>query len=306
VPLAATTVEAAGDEELIYTELAGLRSAQQKSGVAENGKDAIIRWGLYKRFLSSPEACLSTVERRLATLDRKACQGAEVPRLNRLREALSGMSINCSSRYRLLVRELRAMGWNGRPDSPRVLLFTESRVSQTALAQALAKEFRLKYSARHEDQANQVIAAIHGTMPDVSLTKSVESFDTGSSPIRLLIATDVASEGVNLHHQCWNIIHHDLPWSIITLIQPKGRIDRFGQRHAPIIRYLMVHTNNEKLRGDEEIFSRLVTKVEEINRSRIAVSRCVARSAPAAAPAMDPGPSRINAFQSMDRLRACA
>ena len=40
--------------------------------------------------------------------------------------------------------------------------------------------------------------------------------------------------------------------------------------------------------------------------SRIAVLRCVARSAPAAAPAMDPGPSRINAAQSMERLTACA
>lgn len=159
------------------------------------------------------------------------------------------------------------MGWSGRPDSPRVLLFTESRVTQAALAEALAKEFRLKYSAKHEDQAKQVIAAIHGTMPDVSLTKTVEAFGTGASDIRLLIATDVASEGVNLHHQCWNIIHYDLPWSIITLIQRNGRIDRFGQRHAPVIRYLMVHTGNEMLRGDEEIFRRLTDKVEEINSS---------------------------------------
>jgi hypothetical protein len=96
VPLAATTVEAAGDEELIYSELAGLRSEQQESGGAENGKDAIIRWGLYKRFLSSPEACLSTIERRLATLDRKASQGAEVPRLNRL---LFGRKIGFEDRF---------------------------------------------------------------------------------------------------------------------------------------------------------------------------------------------------------------
>lgn len=55
-------------------------------------------------------------------------------------------------------------------------------------------------------------------MPDVTLTSTVESFGTGTSPIRMLLATDVASEGVNLHHQCHNIIHYDLPWSIITLI----------------------------------------------------------------------------------------
>jgi len=85
--------------------------------------------------------------------------------------------------------------------------------------------------------------------------------------MRLLVATDVASEGVNLHHECHNIIHYDLPWSIITLIQRNGRIDRFGQRNSPVIRYLMVRTQTGELRGDEELFARLVAKVEEINRS---------------------------------------
>lgn len=88
-----------------------------------------------------------------------------------------------------------------------------------------------------------------------------------SSPIRLLIATEVASEGVNLHHQCHNIIHYDLPWSIITLIQRNGRVDRFGQKHDPVIRYLMVKTREGLMAGDSEIFARLTEKVEEINRS---------------------------------------
>jgi len=95
----------------------------------------------------------------------------------------------------------------------------------------------------------------------------VESFGTGTSPIRMLLATDVASEGVNLHRQCHNIIHYDLPWSIITLIQRNGRIDRFGQRHSPVVRYLMVSTDEGFLDGDQSVFERLVDQVEEINRS---------------------------------------
>ena len=43
------------------------------------------------------------------------------------------------------------------------------------------------------------------------------------------VTTDVASEGIDLHYECNNIIHYDLPWSIITLIQRNGRIDRIGQ-----------------------------------------------------------------------------
>ena len=159
------------------------------------------------------------------------------------------------------------MGWTGKPNSPRVLLFTESTVTQIALARALAQEFNLPFSEKHEDQSSQTMAIIHGGQPDVTLAKTVEAFGTGSSAMRLLLATDVASEGVNLHHECHNIIHYDLPWSIITLIQRNGRIDRFGQRKNPVIRYLMVRTQSGELKGDEELFSRLVDKVEEINRS---------------------------------------
>jgi hypothetical protein len=97
--------------------------------------------------------------------------------------------------------------------------------------------------------------------------KTVEAFGTGSAPIRLLIATDVASEGINPHHECHHIIHYDLPWSIITLIQRNGRIDRFGQRRNAMLRYLMVQTHEGLLQGDEAIFARLIDKVEEINRS---------------------------------------
>lgn len=97
---------------------------------------------------------------------------------------------------------------------------------------------------------------------------TVEAFGTGSAPVRLLIATEVASEGINLHHQCHHIIHYDLPWSIITLIQRNGRIDRIGQKCPPQLRYLMVHTDQGILKGDMAIFQRLIEKVEEINRLR--------------------------------------
>ncbi|MCC5632587.1 hypothetical protein LC613_33795 [Nostoc sphaeroides CHAB 2801] len=96
---------------------------------------------------------------------------------------------------------------------------------------------------------------------------AVEAFGTKSSPVRMMIATDVASEGINLHHQCHHVIHYDLPWSIITLIQRNGRVDRIGQTETSILRYLMVETKNGLLKGDSAIFERLIGKVEEINRS---------------------------------------
>jgi ERCC4-related helicase len=264
IPLAATTIDATPDEEASYAELGNLR-ARAKAGQYKT--EAIIQWGLYKRFLSSPEACLSTVTKRIATLNKTPDREDEAAALATLKSRLSRSQIAASSCFQLLVRELKAMGWTGKPQSPRVLLFTESTVTQIALARALAQEFNIAFSEKHEDQSTQTMAIIHGGQPDVTLSKTVEAFGTGSSPMRLLVATDVASEGVNLHHECHNIIHYDLPWSIITLIQRNGRIDRFGQRNSPVIRYLMVRTQSGELRGDEELFARLVGKVEEINRS---------------------------------------
>lgn len=264
VPLDETTVDATPQEEAVYAQLAHMRQRVLERTLAA---DAIVAWGMYKSFLSSPEACRSTAEKRHRQLKSETPAPPEAQALQGLLQALSGLDITRSARFGLLLRELEKLGWDGSPESPRLLVFTESRVTQEHLAQALARHFRLKRSEKPEDQPNQTLAVIHGGMADVILAGTVESFGTGVSPIRLLLATDVASEGVNLHHQCHHIIHYDLPWSIITLIQRNGRIDRFGQRHSPVVRYLMVRTIEGFLDGDSAIFERLVDKVEEINRS---------------------------------------
>jgi superfamily II DNA or RNA helicase len=54
--------------------------------------------------------------------------------------------------------------------------------------------------------------------------------------LRVLIATDVLSEGQNLQ-DCSIIVNYDLPWAIIRLIQRAGRVDRIGQQ-SPEIRCL--------------------------------------------------------------------
>ncbi len=182
---------------------------------------------------------------------------------------LEGLSIRESSRYRLLVDQLKQIGWTGKADSPRILVFTEYRETQDALAKALAEEFKIaSFTLDFADQAQQVIATVNGSCPDIHFMKIVEAFGTGSANMRMLIATDAASEGVNLHHECHNVIHYDLPWSIITLVQRNGRIDRIGQRISPVLRYLNIDTQNGLLSGDRAIFERLIEKVEEINKTR--------------------------------------
>ncbi|MCM2372098.1 DEAD/DEAH box helicase [Aporhodopirellula aestuarii] len=268
VPIDQTTVPATAEEEKVYAILSELRAEATKNKGEEAWKNnVLVQYGIYKQFLSSPESCRKTLQKRITAVQAKDPESPELPYLNRMDSQLGTLSIRDSSRYQLLKRQLEAIGWDGKETSPRVLVFTEYRETQDALAATLAKDFKIKYSPKFEQQPKQALATINGSCPDIHLMKTVEAFGTGASDVRMLLATDVASEGVNLHHQCHNIIHYDLPWSIITLIQRNGRIDRFGQTESPVLRYLRISTRDGMLKGDESIFERLIEKVEEINRS---------------------------------------
>lgn len=271
IPTADTAIPAMDEEEIVFEELAALRSALIKDRDRPENKKRqshLLLYGLYKMFLSSPEACLKTVKNRIEKIKENDVDSYEYEQLEVIANVLSNQKIENSSRFAVLKKQFQDIGWNGKKNSPRILIFTEYRKTQEVLASAVAHDFKLKYSDKYEDQIKQPIAVIHGATPDTHLMKTVEAFATGTSPIRLLIATDVASEGINLHHECHHIIHFDLPWSIITLIQRNGRIDRLGQTESPVLRYLMVETDQGLLKGDKAIFERLIDKVEEINSLR--------------------------------------
>jgi len=108
VPRAETTCNASPEEEAVYANLADLRLLC----VATKNKEALVQWGLYKLFLSSPEACLSTVRHRLEKISPGS---GEVPHLRRLEQTLAVLPITRSSRYCLLKAQLTKMGWTEGP-----------------------------------------------------------------------------------------------------------------------------------------------------------------------------------------------
>ncbi len=265
VPIAKTTAKASAEEEKVFDALSRIRNFV-KSGKRTN---SLLEFGIYKLFLSSPDACRTSLAKRLKELAKNDNKEDEVKLLKTLQDALGKQSLTDSTRYTTLLKELKEIGADGGKKAPRVVIFTEFRETQNALAEALAAEFGIKkLSFKEADQPQQPIAVMHGSFTDAGLSELVESFSTGSSPVRILIATDVASEGINLHHQCHHLIHYDLPWSIITTIQRNGRIDRFGQKEKPYIRYLMTASENEDFSGDMQIFQKLIDKVEQINHTR--------------------------------------
>jgi hypothetical protein len=80
-----------------------------------------------------------------------------------------------------------------------------------------------------------------------------------------LIASDMASEGLNLHFQSHRLIHFDLPWSLLRFQQRNGRIDRYGQDRPPQIYYFVGESAHPKVR-DMWVLEKLVEKDEAAQR----------------------------------------
>ncbi|GAG77845.1 unnamed protein product, partial [marine sediment metagenome] len=68
------------------------------------------------------------------------------------------------------------------------------------------------------------------------ISNEKREFISKENELRLLVATDVLSEGQNLQ-DCSIIVNYDLPWAIIRLIQRAGRVDRIGQKSEHILCY---------------------------------------------------------------------
>jgi len=92
-----------------------------------------------------------------------------------------------------------------------------------------------------------------GEMADSEQQDIVIRFGRQDDDTRVLLCSDVASEGLNLHYFCHRLVHFDLPWSLMVFQQRNGRVDRYGQTIQPRISYLFTNTNVERIKGDLRI-----------------------------------------------------
>ncbi|NMS08054.1 SWF/SNF helicase family protein, partial [Vibrio parahaemolyticus] len=95
----------------------------------------------------------------------------------------------------------------------------------------------------------------------------VEEFGKENSKLRLLVCSDVASEGINLHHLSHKMVHFDVPWSLMVFQQRNGRIDRYGQKHQPEIRYLLTQSDNPRISGDTRVLEVLINKDDQAQKN---------------------------------------
>ena len=224
------------------------------------GAGQLFKTTLEKALLSSPAACLKTIKNRINRLNKDEDSSAQkdISQLEDLAAAVELITPDTFSKYQKLLSVIQdrqhGFGWTGKAHDERLVIFTERIETLNFLYKNLPSDLDLK--------DNQV-EILHGGMSDVDQQRIVENFGKEEAPVRLLIASDVASEGINLHYLSHHLIHFDIPWSLMVFQQRNGRIDRYGQEKTPYILYLVNQSENTKIKGDMRILELLIRKDEE-------------------------------------------
>jgi SNF2 family DNA or RNA helicase len=301
---------------------------------------------LKKRLFSSPAAFYDTLQKHQQTLAGKPGDEKRTRRIKSgilrgkiqameedvdddeaLEEELSNAAVTASAQMadltpaeRALLQEMTAwaaaatysgdsklatlLAWLGdivKPDGKwndeRVILFTEYRATQKWLYERLiAAGFnRLKviYGGMDEKEREAIKAEFQA--------------DPAVSDVRILLATDAASEGIDLQNYCHRLLHIEIPWNPNRLEQRNGRIDRHGQQFHPEIFHFVPQgfaeryrkgTTLEKageLEADLEFLMRAVYKVDQIREDLGSVGPVIAEQVEAA---------MLGARRSLDTARA--
>jgi SNF2 family DNA or RNA helicase len=153
----------------------------------------------------------------------------------------------------------------------RVIIFTEYTDTKRYLEQ------QLKAAIAGSDLEDRRIDSFHGGMGGEQRrdrVKAAFNSDPTQHPLRILIATDAAREGINLQNHCADLFHFDIPWNPSRMEQRNGRIDRKLQREAVVRCYYFVLTQ----RTEDRVLDVLVAKTATIQRELGSLSPVVEKN----------------------------
>lgn len=166
--------------------------------------------------------------------------------------------------------------WNGK----RVIMFTEYRATHSWLHQILTVN----------GYGGDKLMYLHGSMPpdEREAVKAAFQAHPDVSPVRILLATDAASEGIDLQNYCNYMIHVEIPWNPNVMEQRNGRIDRHGQREDevfiwhPVGQGYSAKDSDRDLKpgdiaGDHEYLMRAALKIDTIREDLGSVGPVIAR-----------------------------
>lgn len=187
--------------------------------------------------------------------------------LKRLSSYAHKTSLRPDSKAQALIDWLKdTLRPGGQWNEQRVILFTEYRATQKWLHDLLARE---------GFAADGRLAMIYGGMPNDQREPIKAAFQAHpkESAVRILLATDAASEGVNLQNHCAKLIHIEIPWNPNRMEQRNGRVDRHGQKADEVNIFHFVGSGFSsarvsgkpgELEADLEFLMRAALKVETI------------------------------------------
>lgn len=160
----------------------------------------------------------------------------------------------------------------------RVILFTEYRATHTWLQQILASH----------GYGGERLSVLHGSLDPEERERVKAAFQASPalSPVRILLATDAASEGIDLQNHCNYLIHVEIPWNPNVMEQRNGRIDRHGQKQEEVYIWHPVGAGFDaakvggpvgQLEGDQEYLLRAALKIEAIRSDLGSVGPVIAQ-----------------------------
>jgi len=159
----------------------------------------------------------------------------------------------------------------GRPgakwNDTRCIIFSEYDDTKRYLQQ------QLEAAISSSDLAADRILVYHGPTPPAKREEIKTAFNANPSkhPVRILIATDAAREGLNLQAHCWNLFHFDVPWNPSRMEQRNGRIDRKLQPKAVVFCHYFFYQQ----RPEDRIIQVLVRKTETIRAELGSLSQVI-------------------------------
>lgn len=267
-------------------------NSAKKNGTKPGGD--IVTMLLKKRFLSSPFAFGMTLSHYLSTQAGRGLSDGyddifgegqadeeeglwEQDESERLRESKGSDPLSAAAPGQLEKLKEWALGYESRPDSrlqkligfldavcrpdgkhwsnERVVVFTEYAHTVDWLQRVLAQH---GYADR--------LAVIQGSTPteDREYIRSQFTADPTQEPVRVLLATDAAGEGIDLQTHCHRLVNFDIPFNPSRLEQRIGRIDRYGQTETPEIFHFVPDEKSSTYGVDVDFMSRIAKKIAQV------------------------------------------
>ena len=154
--------------------------------------------------------------------------------------------------------------WNER----RVLIFTENVIGTKRYLREM-----LEQAIAGTHLAEERIETIDGQTVGAKRKEIQRRFNTdpASDPLRILLATDAAREGLNFQAHCTDLFHFDLPWNPGRIEQRNGRIDRKLQPASKVVCHYFVLPQRE----EDRVLEVLVRKTETIKRELGSLSKVI-------------------------------